>query len=68
MAEKEIFSHKADVLRQRGWSESHQTALAEVNRLVQQYKLAEALAFLNKEFVSVSDYPSKICRSGWLQT
>ncbi|MEI6260770.1 MAG: response regulator, partial [Deltaproteobacteria bacterium] len=37
-------------LSQRRWSESHQTALAEVNRLVQQYKLAEALAFLNKEF------------------
>ena len=57
MAEKEIFSHKADVLRQRGWSESHETALAEVNRLVQQYELAEALAFLNKEFDDVMNYP-----------
>jgi hypothetical protein len=27
--------------------------LAEVNRLVQQYELAEALAFLNKEFDDV---------------
>lgn len=35
---------------QRRWSESHETILAEVNRLVQHYRLAEALAFLNKEF------------------
>jgi HPt (histidine-containing phosphotransfer) domain-containing protein len=40
-------------LSQKRWFESHQTALAEVNRLVQQYKLAEALAFLNKEFDDV---------------
>jgi len=40
-------------LSQRRWSESHETALAEVNRLVQQYRLAEALAFLNKEFDDV---------------
>jgi signal transduction histidine kinase/HPt (histidine-containing phosphotransfer) domain-containing protein len=33
-------------LSQRRWSEDHETALAEVNRLVQQYRLAEALAFL----------------------
>jgi two-component system sensor histidine kinase/response regulator len=39
-----------DELSQRQWSEGHETALAEVNRLVQQYRLAEALAFLNKEF------------------
>jgi signal transduction histidine kinase/CheY-like chemotaxis protein len=37
-------------LSQRRWSEDHETALAEVNRLVQQYRLAEALAFLDKEF------------------
>jgi PAS domain S-box-containing protein len=44
-------------LSQRRWSESHETALAEVNRLVQQYELAEALAFLNKEFDDVMNYP-----------
>ncbi|MEI6260390.1 MAG: response regulator [Deltaproteobacteria bacterium] len=38
-------------LSQRRWSEGHETALAEVNRLVHQYRLAEALAFLNKEFM-----------------
>ena len=37
-------------LSQRRWPEGHETALAEVNRLVQQYRLAEALTFLNKEF------------------
>jgi len=37
-------------LSQSRWSESHEKALAEVNRLVKQYRLAEALAFLNKEF------------------
>jgi signal transduction histidine kinase/DNA-binding NarL/FixJ family response regulator/HPt (histidine-containing phosphotransfer) domain-containing protein len=40
-------------LSQRRWSEDHETALAEVNRLVQQYLLAEALAFLDKEFDDV---------------
>jgi PAS domain S-box-containing protein len=40
-------------LSQKRWSESHETALAEVNRLVQQYLLAETLAFLNKEFDDV---------------
>ena len=40
-------------LSQRRWSEDLETALAEVNRLVQQYSLAEALAFLNKEFDDV---------------
>jgi two-component system, sensor histidine kinase and response regulator len=44
-------------LSQRRWSKSHETALAEVNRLVQQYLLAEALAFLNKEFDDVMNYP-----------
>jgi PAS domain S-box-containing protein len=44
-------------LSQRRWSEDHETALAEVNRLVQQYLLAEALAFLNKEFDDVMNYP-----------
>jgi CheY-like chemotaxis protein len=37
-------------LSQRRWSEYHEKALAEVNRLVQQYRLTEALVFLNKEF------------------
>jgi hypothetical protein len=46
-------------LSQRRWSESHETALAEVNRLVQQYRLAEALAFLDKEFDDV--YPVHPC-------
>ncbi len=40
-------------LSQRRWSEDNETALAEVNRLVQQYRLAEALAFLDKEFNDV---------------
>ena len=40
-------------LAQRQWSEGHETALTEVNRLVQQYRLAEALVFLNKEFNDV---------------
>ena len=40
-------------LSQRRWPEGHETALAEVNHLVQQYKLSEALAFLNKEFDDV---------------
>jgi signal transduction histidine kinase/CheY-like chemotaxis protein/HPt (histidine-containing phosphotransfer) domain-containing protein len=44
-------------LSQRRWSESHETALAEVNRLVQQYRLAKALAFLDKEFDDVINYP-----------
>jgi formate dehydrogenase maturation protein FdhE len=44
-------------LSQKRWSESHETALAEVNRLVQQYRLAEALAFLSKEFDDVMNYP-----------
>jgi CheY-like chemotaxis protein len=44
-------------LSQRRWSESYETALAEVNRLVQQYLLAEALAFLDKEFDDVINYP-----------
>jgi len=38
---------------QRRWSEGHETALAEVNRLVQQYRLAEALTLVNKEFNDV---------------
>ena len=38
------------MLSQSRWSEGHETALAEVHRLVQQYRLAEALAFLDKEF------------------
>jgi CheY-like chemotaxis protein/HPt (histidine-containing phosphotransfer) domain-containing protein len=40
-------------LSQKRWSEGHETALAEVNRLVQQYRLAEALTLVNKEFNDV---------------
>ena len=40
-------------LSQRRWSEGHETALAEVNRMVQQYRLAEALTLVNKEFNDV---------------
>ena len=40
-------------LSQSLWSEGHETALAEVNRLVQQYRLAEALSFCNNEFNDV---------------
>jgi HPt (histidine-containing phosphotransfer) domain-containing protein len=40
-------------LSQRRWSEGYETALAEVNRLVKQYRLAEALDFLDKEFDDV---------------
>jgi uncharacterized membrane protein YheB (UPF0754 family) len=40
-------------LSQRRWSEGHETALAEVIRLVQQYRLAEALSIVNKEFNNV---------------
>jgi signal transduction histidine kinase len=38
-------------LSQSRWSEGHETVLAKVHRLVQQYRLAEALAFLDKEFL-----------------
>jgi signal transduction histidine kinase/DNA-binding NarL/FixJ family response regulator/HPt (histidine-containing phosphotransfer) domain-containing protein len=48
-------------LSQRRWSESHETALAEVNRLVQQYLLAEAFAFIDKEFEDVMNYPVHPC-------
>ena len=44
-------------LSQRRCSESHETALVEVNRLVQQYLLAEAFAFIDKEFDDVMNYP-----------
>ncbi len=44
-------------LSQKRWPEGYETALAEVNRLVQQYLLAEALAFLDKEFDDVMNYP-----------
>ena len=40
-------------LSQSRWSEDHETALAEVSRLVKRYRIAEALAFLNKEFNDV---------------
>jgi CheY-like chemotaxis protein len=48
-------------LSQSRWSESHEKALAEVNRLVKQYRLAEALAFLNKEFDDGINYPVHPC-------
>jgi hypothetical protein len=48
-------------LSQSRWSEGHETALAEVNRLVQQYRLAEALAFIDKEFYDVINYPVHPC-------
>jgi signal transduction histidine kinase/integral membrane sensor domain MASE1 len=41
------------MLLQSRWSEGHETALAEVSRLVKRYRIAEALAFLNKEFNDV---------------
>ncbi len=44
-----------EVLLKRRWSEDHESGLAEVNRLVQQYRLAEALAFLNNEFDDVME-------------
>ena len=40
-------------LSQRRWSEGYETALAEVSRMVQQYRLAKALVFLNEEFDDV---------------
>jgi PAS domain S-box-containing protein len=48
-------------LSQRRWSEGYETALAEVNRLVQQYRLAGALAFIDKEFYDVINYPVHPC-------
>ena len=48
-----------EVLLKRRWSEDHESDLAEVNRLVQQYRLAEALAFLNKEFKDVTEKKEK---------
>jgi uncharacterized membrane protein YheB (UPF0754 family) len=44
-----------EALLKRRWSEDHESGLAEVNRLVQRYRLAEALAFLNKEFDDVTE-------------
>jgi len=38
---------------ERRWSEDQETALAELNCLVQRYRLTEALAFLNNEFSDV---------------
>jgi len=46
-------------LLQSRWSQNHEAALAEVNRLVHQYRLAEALAFLNKEFRDVTEKKEK---------
>jgi HPt (histidine-containing phosphotransfer) domain-containing protein len=42
-----------EALCKRRWSEGNETALTEINRLVQHYRLAEALAYLNKEFNDV---------------
>jgi len=41
-------------LLQRRWPEGHEAVLAELNRLVQRYRLAEALALLDKEYKPVS--------------
>ena len=46
-------------LSQRRWSEGHETALAEVHRLVQRYRLAEALTLVNKEFKDVMEKREK---------
>ncbi|MFH1028060.1 MAG: hypothetical protein V1791_08665, partial [Pseudomonadota bacterium] len=40
-------------LLQKRWSENHEAVLADVNRLVQSYRLAEALALLDKEFKDI---------------
>jgi PAS domain S-box-containing protein len=40
-------------LLQCRWSKDHETALAEVNRMVQKYRLTEALSLLNKAFSDV---------------
>jgi hypothetical protein len=40
-------------LLKRRWSENHETVLTELNRLVQRYRLDEALALLDKEFKDV---------------
>ncbi|MEI6315371.1 MAG: response regulator, partial [Syntrophus sp. (in: bacteria)] len=40
-------------LQQRQWPESHEVVLAELNRLVQRYRLADALALLDGEFKDV---------------
>ena len=40
-------------LSQSRWSKDHETALAEVNRLVKRYRIAEALTFLNQTFNDV---------------
>jgi uncharacterized membrane protein YheB (UPF0754 family) len=42
----------ATLLKKR-WSESHETVLTELSRLVKRYRLAEALELLNKEFSDV---------------
>jgi len=42
-------------LLQSRWSKQHETALAEVNRLVHQYRLAEALTLVNKEFKDITE-------------
>ena len=40
-------------LLQRRWTESHEAILADVNRLVQHYRLADALALLDREFKDI---------------
>ncbi len=40
-------------LLQRRWSEDHEAVLMELNRLVQSYRLADALALLDKEFKDI---------------
>ena len=40
-------------LLQGRWSENHEAALAELNSLVQRYRLADALALLDQEFKDI---------------
>ena len=40
-------------LLQKRWSESYEETLAELNRLVQRYRLTEAIGFLDKEFKDI---------------
>ncbi|MEI6314983.1 MAG: response regulator, partial [Syntrophus sp. (in: bacteria)] len=41
-------------LMQRRWSERHEAVLAELNRLVQRYRLTDALALLDREFEDIT--------------
>jgi PAS domain S-box-containing protein len=43
------------ILLQKKWSEDQETVLAALNRLVQRYRLVEALALLDKEFEDIME-------------